>query len=145
MTIDNTVNKLLTGGSKAARFDNIGDVVEGQIISATTRQETDFATGEPLTFSDGQPRMQLVIELQTDSADGADDDGRRTVYCKWRTTQAIKNALREAGAKTLQEGATLKIKYVGDGEAKKGFAPPKEFKAKYEKPTAVVDIDLSDF
>ena len=145
MTIDNTVNQLLTGGSKAARFDNAGDKIKGTIIAATTRQETAFGTGEPLTFPDGTPRLQLVIELQTDIADGPDDDGRRTVYCKWRTTRAIKEALAKAGTSELQEGATLTIKYKGDGVAEKGFSAPKEFAAKYEPPVAGVDIDLDDF
>jgi len=144
MTND-TVTGLLFGGAKAAKFANIGDTIKGQICGYSTRQETAYGSGELLTFPDGQPRMQIVIELDTDLSDGPDDDGRRTVYCKRRMAKAIGEALRKAGGSELQEGATLTIKYVGDATAEGTFAPAKLFKAKYEPPVASVDIDLDDF
>ena len=139
MSIDNSVNGLLEGGGKSAKFPTAGTTVKGTVVSATTRQATEFGTGKPKTFDNGDPMMELVVTLQTTDRDPDDqnDDGRRTLYAGAKMLKAIKAALQAAGAK-LEEGGTLAVQYTGDGEpSQRGFQPPKLYVAQYEKPAAV--------
>ena len=47
----------------------------------------------------------------------------------------IEEAVKKAGAKGLEVGGTLAVKYVKDGEKKnKAFNAPKLYAAKYEAP-----------
>jgi len=75
--IDSAALDLLEGGGKSAKFETVGDTTKGQVVSAESRQQTDYTSGEPLTWDDGNPRMQLVITLATDERDPDDptDDG----------------------------------------------------------------------
>ena len=52
---------LFGGGGKAAKFEAVGDTVEGTIVEAKVTQQTDMESNEPLTWADGSPRMQLVV------------------------------------------------------------------------------------
>jgi hypothetical protein len=144
----------LLGGEKirSAKFERAGDTIKGTIVDAQVRQQTDISTGEMLTWDDGKPKNQLVITLQTDlrepAGQGEDpDDGRRRLYVKGSTksesksmTVAVRDALRAAKAQRLEVGATLAVRYTGDGVATtRGFTPPKQYAAKYEPPAAGVD------
>ena len=68
----------LEGGSKSWKPE-MGDEIEGDIISIKRVQQTDFTTQEPLTWSDGSPRMQTVVELAT-TLSGSDDDNGKQNY-----------------------------------------------------------------
>ena len=57
---------LMGGGGKAASFEEVGVVCEGEIIDARLAQQTDMDTNAPLFWTDGRPRMQLVLTLQTE-------------------------------------------------------------------------------
>ena len=70
--IDSAALDLLEGGGKSAKFETVGDTTKGQVVSAESRQQTDYTSGEPLTWDDGNPRMQLVITLATDERDPDD-------------------------------------------------------------------------
>ena len=63
------------------QFLEPGDSVTGTIVGMTELQQTDMKTGEPKTFTNGQPMMMYRFELQTDSGDPLDseDDGIRSV------------------------------------------------------------------
>lgn len=152
-TYDDATDFLL-GGEKvrSAKFEAIGDTVKGTILDAQVRQQTDISTGELLTWDDGKPKNQLVITLQTDlrepSGPGEDpDDGRRRLYVKGSNkpeskslTVAVREALRAAKAQRLEIGATLAVRYTGDGIATtRGFTPPKQYVAKYDPPAPGVD------
>ena len=91
--------------STAAKSDSVRFTTKGQVVAAESRQQTDYTSGEPLTWDDGNPRMQLVITLATDERDPDDptDDGHRNLYAKGKLLDAIRQALKAAGVK-LAEG-----------------------------------------
>lgn len=139
MSIDNSALDLLAGGGSSAKFSTIGEVHKGEVVSAVRTQQTDFDTGLPKSWDNGDPMWQVVITLQTAErdADDATDDGIRKIYAKGEMLKAIQRGLKEAGA-TLEVGGTLAIEYTGDGEAKKrGMSPPKLYRAQYKAPSPV--------
>lgn len=143
----------LGGGGKSWQHD-LGDKISGTIVSVKRVQQTDFTTGEPLTWSNGDPRMQTVIELQTDNRDGDDDDGIRTLWLKGGKNYeaqtgsgqsgevALAQAAKDAGAKSIEEGA--KLQFACTGLAKpttRGFQPARLYTAKYTAPVQSVQAD----
>lgn len=132
---------LLGGGSvPSAKFENVGDTVEGIIVAYDLRNETDLATGQVKTFDDGQPRKQLVITLQTDERDESieDDDGTRRIYAKIAMRNAIADATRQHGG--IREGGKLAVKYTGqDAPKRRGYSGQKRYKAWYEPPAMNLD------
>jgi hypothetical protein len=142
---------LFGGGGKAAKFESIGDTVEGVITDCQVSQQTDMETNQPLTWADGSPRMQLVITLQTDERVDDNDDGLRRVYAKGGRYEvasgagtslkdAIADAVRKAEQRSLTEGGKLKIGYSGEGKkTNRGFSAPKLYRAQYTAPVKSVD------
>ena len=154
MTTTESANDFLfAGGSRSAKFEAIGDLVKGRILSAEPRQQTT-PEGALKTWSDGKPMMQLVITLQTDLHDEDDDDGQRAVYAKGgkykvasgkgtSMLEAIREAVKRAGAKGIDIGATLTVQHSGLGDkTAPAYSAPKLYVAKYEPGAAPVDIDL---
>lgn len=151
--MSNVDDFLFGGGGKAAKFDNIGDTVEGQITDASVSQQTDMETQQPLTWADGSPRMQLVITLQTSERTDDNDDGLRRIFAKGGKYEvasgagtslkdAIADAVRKAGAKSLDEGGTLKVGYTGEGKkTNRGFSAPKLYRATYSPPVKSVSAE----
>jgi len=135
-----TANDILMGGGVAsAKFENHGDQIAGTIDDEPQAvQQTDFTTGEPLTWPNGDPRMQVVVTLATDLRDDSEDDGLRKVYIKGKSmTAAVRDAVRAAGAKGLERGGQLTVTYTGDGVAeRRGINPPKLYAASYAPPSA---------
>lgn len=142
---------LLSGGAKAFPFNNLGDSVEGTIVDAELRQQTSME-GELLTWSDGKPRMQLVITLQTKLHDTDDDDGIRTIYAKGgkfdvaqgegtSMRDAIADAVRTMKADKLEAGDSLVVAYTGLGVAKRGYQAPHLYTAGFRKAKASVSAD----
>jgi hypothetical protein len=141
---------LFGGGGKAAKFEKIGDTVEGQITDVKVTQQTSMEDNTPLTWPDGSPRMQLVITLQTSANDGEDDDGVRKLYAKGGKYEvaegtgtsmkdAIGDAVKKAGSKSIDEGGTLRVGHSGMGKkTNRGFSAPKLYRATYEAPKASV-------
>jgi hypothetical protein len=128
---------LMGGGAASARFDQPGDTVTGTIADPPeVRQQTDIKTGDPVFWPSGDPKMQLLVTLQTTLKDDPDDDGKRRVYVKGKSlTDAVREAVRAAGAKGLEVGGTLTVTYTGDGTAsQRGFNPPKLYTAAYKRP-----------
>lgn len=145
MSIDaNTL--LMGGGVTSAKFPTIGTTVTGQIVRPPeARQQTDIKDGTPLTFANGDPRMQVVVQLQTTERDPQDgeDDGIRGLYIKGNMLNAVREAVRKVGAKGLETGGTLSVTYTGDGERKnKAFDPPKLYAATYLPPKAAAANDV---
>lgn len=142
---------LFGGGGKAAKFEKIGDTVEGQITDVKVTQQTSMEDNTPLTWPDGSPRMQLVIALQTNErTEGEDDDGVRKLYAKGGKYEvaegtgtsmkdAIGDAVKKAGAKTIEEGGKLTVGHSGMGKkTNRGFSAPKLYRAVYDPPKASV-------
>lgn len=139
MSITTDPNALLMGGGKSFSFETIGDKVSGTVVAAEAAQQTDIKTGEPKTWKDGNPMMQVIVTLQTDLAEEPGDDGQRKVYLKGSKPDtsmgAVRAAVRAAGASGLDEGGKLQLAYTGDGEVtERGYNPPKRYAAKYEAP-----------
>jgi len=136
---------LLGSGGRSAKFEAVGDTVKGVICAQPEmRQQTDIKTGAPVSWDDGQPKMQLVIRLQTEDRDPSDpeDDGIRALYVsggfkRASTQKAIADAVRAAKAKGLEVGGTLAVRFTGEEPSSvKGFNPAKLYAAKYEPPAA---------
>lgn len=144
MSIDNTVNDfLLGGGMPSAKFPTIGTIVKGIIESAVVTDQTDL-DGNVRTWNDGNPRKQVVITLATDERDTTimDDEGLRKLYVKGHMTIALREALKKAGAKSIEVGATLAVRYDSDGQALKvGHNAPKQYVAQYQAPVASISAD----
>jgi len=149
--MSNDINDfLMGGGGKAAKFESLGDFVEGTITEVKLTQQTDMETQAPLTWSDGSPRMQLVVTLQTDLSDGENDDGARRLFAKGGNYEpatgsgkslkdAIGDAVKKVGAKSIEEGGWLKVAYTGEGKkTNRGFSAPKLYKAAYKAPVQSV-------
>lgn len=139
---------LMGGGGRSAKFETIGDKITGTVISAQKSQQTDLTSGQPKTWPDGNPMMQLVVTVQTDERDTDDptDDGLRKLYLRGAKPQtsrgAVRDAMRSAGVSGLEEGGKLSVAYTGDGEpTQRGFNPPKQYAAKYEPPSGGVNVD----
>jgi hypothetical protein len=132
---------IMGGGAPAAKFPTVGTTIEGQIIDTTVSQQRDFATGDLKFWKSGDPMMQAVITVQTDQRDPeiADDDGQRRLFVSSRAMrEAVRDAVKAAGAKLIEPGGTIKIQYTGDGAAEGNLNPPKLYRAKYTPPIGVV-------
>jgi hypothetical protein len=128
---------LMGGGVPSAKFDKPGDSVSGPITTKPElMQQRDFASGDPLVWDDGTPRMQLKVIIDTGQTDPdiEDDDGLRALYLKRGLLTAVRSALRKAGCRDLEVGGNLTVTYVGDGEAIRGLNPPKLYSAVYTQP-----------
>lgn len=107
-------------GGKTLKPDTIGETLGGVIVSAESRQMTDFTTGEPLTWDDGKPCLQVVVtvDLGTTDTDGNPEQG--CIYIKtWgEQRQALKEALKESGLdsmnKALAPGNHMSITFIGE-------------------------------
>lgn len=133
---------LLGGGGKSAKFEAVGDTVTGVICAPPElRQQTDIKTGLPKTWDNGDPVMQLVVKLQTDQREDAEDDGVRNLYVsggfkRASLQKAVADALRTAKVKGLEVGGTLAVRYTGEEpNSVKGFNPAKLYAAQYTPPT----------
>jgi hypothetical protein len=128
-------NKWLLGASvPAIKFDTVGKTAAGRITETPElRQQTDFDTGAPKTWDNGDPMMQLVVTIATDERDPdiTDDDGTRRLYVKGNMQQAVANAVRSAKSK-LEIDGHLSVSYVGDDEPKRrGMSGAKRYTATY--------------
>lgn len=132
------------GGAEgnAFQFNTPGDQVTGKILTLEEVQQTDMETGQPAFWNDNpaQPKMMYRITLQTELGNGSDDDGKRSVYLRGSrkpetksSLAAVTQAVRAAtGGTSMDPGATLTLRYSGNGEAsKRGWNPPKQYEATY--------------
>lgn len=125
----------MNAGTAPAKFDVVGTVVKGVIVSSEMAQQRDIKTKQPMFWDDGNPRKQVLITLATEERrdDIDDDDGHRRVYIK--VPSALLTAVKSSLGKTKLSEATggmLAIKYVKDGKrTNPAFNAPKEFAAKF--------------
>lgn len=145
MTMTDPNDFLLSTGIPSFKFDTTGITAKGPIISLDMQQQRDFNTGIGMTWDNGDPKMQLRIVLETDQRDNDQDNGHRAIYVKGQMQQAIRDAIKTAGAQKIEVGGILAVRYDSDGEPpKKGLNAPKQYRAKYEPPapgTTAVDAD----
>ncbi|MFI8593757.1 hypothetical protein ACIGCK_04915 [Microbacterium sp. NPDC078428] len=130
---------LFESSSKGIKFDTVGASVTGTVKSAPReRQQTKYGTQEPDFWPNGDPKMQILVDLQTDQRVDATDDGERTLYVASKNMKrAIGEAIRAAGAADILPGGVLTVTYIGNDPASKNPAnPAKLYQAKYTAPTS---------
>jgi hypothetical protein len=136
---EHNVDNFLFGGGKSASFPHIGSKITGTVSAPPElQQQRDMESGKPLTWDDGNPRMQMVITLDTDERDpeDPDDDGTRRLFVKSGMKAALARAVKAAGASRIEVGGRLTVTYTADDNArkKKGFNAPKIYEATYVRP-----------
>jgi len=133
--------------STAAKFERFGDKHSGYITAIDERQQTDPKTGQVQTFTDGSPKMQWVITIETaGQAVALWAKGGKFTAAKGTgesMLNAIGAAVRAAGASSLDVGGQLAVAFTGESEAKPGLSPAKLYSAQYQPPApASVPVDL---
>ena len=134
---------LLSSGAPGISFKDPamrGKWVAGTILNMEKIQQTDFQSKKPKFYDEEktQPMWQIVFTLQTDDRDPEidNDDGIRSLYAKGQMIGAIRTAIKETGHQGEVVGGKLGIVWYGEGEAKNGLNPPKQYKAKFAPPSA---------
>lgn len=115
-----------------------GYYVRGQILDVSVSNRTDYKTGDVLYFKDGKPKQQVVITIQTDVRDGADDDGRRRVYVKMdykSDREGLVQAVEAAGDDDVRIGGELAAQFLGQLKDEHGIEQAwNTTKYEYRKP-----------
>jgi len=132
-------NALLMGNSiPSCTFHEIGVTHEGTITALDVKQARKFGTQDPDFWPDGQPKMQVVVTMQTTENDPEveNDNGMRRLYVASKGMKAaITGAVKKAGATGLAVGGTLGVRYTRDDpEGKNPANLPKMYGVKYEPP-----------
>jgi len=114
-------NDVLMGGSgsPAWKFDEPGTTREGIIASPPqAKQEREYDKDNPgggalKFFPSGDPIMGVVVEVQTTERTDHEDDGKRTFYIEGRyIKEAVRTAVRTAGARGLEVGGTIRVTFT---------------------------------
>jgi len=126
------------GGRPWAKWTNIGDVVSGTVLEEPEqRQSRDYESGELAVWPNGEPRLEVIVPLQTSLSDPDidNDNGERLVVLPAGSARfrAVQTALRKAGSKGLFPGDQLVIRYKEDGARVGKKNPPKIYDAEYKK------------
>lgn len=137
---------LMGASGPSAKFPTVGTSVGGRITRiGEPMQQKDMATQQPKFWPDGNPMLQLPVDVATDQRDPEinNDDGTRTLYIKGQMQKAIREAVSRAGAKMLEVGGTLTVTYDRDEAPKqRGFNPAKVYTATYTPPTVQAAADF---
>jgi hypothetical protein len=106
------------GGAPSWNFEAPGVRKVARITKPPqSKQEREYdprnpGGGKPKFFPSGDPIMGVTVEVQTDERDPQDyeDDGKRTFYIEGkRLKEAVREAVRAAGASGLEVGGTLDV------------------------------------
>ena len=120
-----------SSGAPALNFPEIGTVHKGRITAKEARQQTDFQTGKPKYWDDGTPMLEVVVTLDL----GDEEEGR--LFVRGEMLKAVRQALRDANAATLEVGGTLAVQFSQEEPSTtRGFSPKKLYTAAYKPPTA---------
>ena len=131
--------------SHSWKFTTPGDTHTGTIIEVgDARQATEFGSNEP-AFWDREktrPKMQVAVTLDTAERDpqDANDTGKRTLWVvedgrSGSILSAIRQAVHQAGAGTIDIGGQLTVSFSGfDPNSKNPANPRKIYSASYVPP-----------
>ena len=114
----------------------VGETLTGTIAREPKETQQTEPTGELKTWKNGDPMMQLIVDLQTTLHEDDEDDGQRRLYVKGNLRTALINAVRQAGTQGIDVGGQLAVTFSGYGEKKPGLSPPREFTIVYTPPKA---------
>ncbi|MFI6228907.1 hypothetical protein ACIBCR_16510 [Micromonospora echinospora] len=128
---------LMGGGIKSINWKNnpIGYTVIGTITETPKVEQMKKFNSDELDFwPSGDPKMQILVTLQTDERDPADqqDDGKRRLHIPPRMMAPVREAVQRVGAKGLEIGGRLAVRRVGGTGA---VGDPFTFAAEYGAPT----------
>jgi hypothetical protein len=122
-----------------------GTTHEGYIYSKRVIADMDPKTKKPKYFENsGDAKKVLVYGLQTEEYDDEieDDDGKRTLYARWKMLDAIRDARDEAGEDRIEIGGWLSVKFTRqDRPSSPGLSGVKHFEAVYEPPEPGEEAD----
>lgn len=131
--------------SHSWKFTNPGDTHTGTITEVSdARQATEYGSNE-LAYWDKErtrPKMQVAVTLDTTERDpqDANDTGKRTLWVvedgrSGSILSAIRQAVHQAGAGTIDIGGQLTVTFSGfDPNSKNPANPRKVYSASYVPP-----------
>lgn len=131
--------------SHSWKFTNPGDTHTGTITEVSdARQATEYGSNE-LAYWDKErtrPKMQVAVTLDTTERDpqDANDTGKRTLWVvedgrSGSILSAIRQAVHQAGAGTIDIGGQLTVAFSGfDPNSKNPANPRKVYAASYVPP-----------
>src|SRR4051812_47870287 len=112
------------GGSPAVKFEKVGDEGTIRLTDVKDVQVTDL-DGKPKVYDDGNPMMQWVF-TGVDVSDGEE----RRIFAKGQMKQAIRDAVKKAGAAAFEPNATLRVRHnATKASEKRGFNDQKLYEA----------------
>jgi hypothetical protein len=125
----NANDLLMGGGVKSAKFDTLGTTVGGKVVRPIqARQQTDFDSGKPKFYENGDPMMQIVVHVQTNLRDASDptDDGVRALYLRGQAMAAARDAVKAAGGKGIEVGGEVYQTWSGNEPNSRGRGQDKK-------------------
>lgn len=131
--------------SHSWKFTTPGDTHTGTITEVSdARQATEFGSNEPAYWDreKTRPKMQVAVTLDTAERDpqDANDTGKRTLWVvedgrSGSILSAIRQAVHQAGAGTIDIGGQLTVAFSGfDPNSKNPANPRKIYAASYVPP-----------
>lgn len=131
--------------SHSWKFTNPGDTHTGTITEVSdARQATEYGSNEPAYWDreKTRPKMQVAVTLDTTERDpqDANDTGKRTLWVvedgrSGSILSAIRQAVHQAGAGTIDIGGQLTVAFSGfDPNSKNPANPRKIYAASYVPP-----------
>ena len=131
--------------SHSWKFTNPGDTHSGTITEVSdARQATEFGSNEPAYWDreKTRPKMQVAVTLDTAERDpqDANDTGKRALWVvedgrSGSILSAIRQAVHQAGAGTIDIGGQLTVAFSGfDPNSKNPANPRKIYSASYVPP-----------
>ena len=141
MAVEDINQQIASIGGKWVNLRRKTDgALEGIILDVQQREKT-FEGQVIVSRKTGQPRIEWVFTLQTDTHDD-NDNGIRKFGAVESAQRAIAEAVKETPLKKLEEGGKLKIAVVQDPATDRDQAG---YRARYEPPAArVADIFGAD-
>ncbi|MEU5549226.1 hypothetical protein ABZ738_05605 [Micromonospora sp. NPDC047793] len=128
---------LMSGGIKSIKWKDepIGYTVLGTIVDPPkAEQMTKFESTELDFWPSGDPKMQIVVTIQTELRDPSDslDDGKRKLHIPPRMMRPVREAIQRVNGPGLEVGGRLAVRRTGGTGA---TGSPFEFAAEYARPT----------
>jgi len=145
-----SVDDLLEGSGKPyIKMTRPGSKLVGELVDARVGIERDYDTGQTVTWDDGTPKDQLVVDVQIDWAKSVDittgKDGERaevgTLYCKFLQQRAFSDACKVAEVKLSQVGPLALLRLEDGTPRNHKHKPPQQFAAEVAKRTAQPGVD----
>lgn len=139
---------LMSGGVKTANLKTLNKWVSGIVASEPQARQKRDMQGNLETWDNGDPRMEVLIDIEIEEKkreqDGV-DDGLRRFYVSGRMLQAVRAAVRAAGADGVRPGGQLAVRWVGEEAPKtRGFSPTKLYEAAYKPPAQTMLTQQAD-